>query len=146
MALKLEQQIKLAQQLIMSPQMQQAIKILQLPLMELRATIQEEMNINPVLEENLERDEPVDSNIEEIALKAEEKVPDPTEETFKEEFEKLKKLDEEWREYYHQTYAVKKFTAVDEEKRRFFQELKEQLVAKDRLSSFSITHNIFNYT
>ncbi|MBN1520950.1 MAG: RNA polymerase factor sigma-54, partial [Candidatus Aureabacteria bacterium] len=121
MALKLEQHLKLAQQLVMSPQMQQAIKILQLPLMELRATIQEELNANPVLEEVQDRDEPVDSSIEEVSQRAEEKEPETFDEEFQEEFEKLKKLDDEWRDYYHQTYSVKKFTAVDEEKRRFFQ-------------------------
>ena len=124
MALRLEQQLKLTQQLVMSPQMQQAIKILQLPLMELRATIQEEMNINPVLEENLDINDPVDSRIEDVTRKSEEKSPDSavSDDTFKEEFEKLKKLDEEWKEYYQQTYSIKKFTAVDEEKRRFFQD------------------------
>lgn len=46
---------KLAMQLVMTPQLQQAIKLLQLSRMELMDTISQEMVENPVLEENLER-------------------------------------------------------------------------------------------
>ncbi len=120
MALRLEQNLKLSQQLVMSPQMQQAIKILQLPLMELRATIQEELNTNPVLEEAQNEEKAIDSNIEDITKDIEKQSSD-YDDNFQEEFEKLKKLDEEWKEYYHQTYSIKKLTAIDEEKRRFFQ-------------------------
>lgn len=53
MALKLQQSLKLSQQLVMTPQLQQAIKLLQLSRLELAATIQQELEINPVLEEGL---------------------------------------------------------------------------------------------
>ncbi|MCK5708119.1 MAG: RNA polymerase factor sigma-54 [Candidatus Aureabacteria bacterium] len=122
MALRLEQVLKMSQQLVMSPQMQQAIKILQLPLMELRATVQEELNTNPVLEETQKEEGSIDTTIENITQTVDKKEPDDgTNDTFKEEFEKLKKLDEEWRDYYHQTHSIRKFTSEDEEKRRFFQ-------------------------
>ncbi|MFZ5775773.1 MAG: RNA polymerase factor sigma-54 [Thermodesulfobacteriota bacterium] len=51
MALELRQQLKLSQQLVMTPQLQQAIKLLQLSRLELVETIQQEMEMNPVLEE-----------------------------------------------------------------------------------------------
>ncbi len=52
MALELRQQLKLAQQLVMTPQLQQAIKLLQLSRMELLETVQQEMLDNPFLEES----------------------------------------------------------------------------------------------
>ena len=51
MALTLRQQIKLAQQLVMTPQLQQAIKLLQLNRLELEQTLRQEMEQNPLLEE-----------------------------------------------------------------------------------------------
>ncbi|OGR00581.1 MAG: RNA polymerase sigma-54 factor [Deltaproteobacteria bacterium RIFOXYD12_FULL_55_16] len=51
MAFELRQQMKLSQQLVMTPQLQQAIKLLQLSRLELAETIQQEIEINPVLEE-----------------------------------------------------------------------------------------------
>ncbi|MCY4380011.1 MAG: RNA polymerase factor sigma-54 [Proteobacteria bacterium] len=51
MSLALRQQLKLGQQLTMTPKMQQAIKILQLPRLELEQYIQNQIAENPVLEE-----------------------------------------------------------------------------------------------
>jgi len=51
MAFELKQNLKLSQQLIMTPQLQQAIKLLQLSRMELVETINQEMEENPLLEE-----------------------------------------------------------------------------------------------
>ena len=48
--LKLGQDLRLRQQLVMTPQLQQAIKILQLSLPELEAVVQSELDSNPVLE------------------------------------------------------------------------------------------------
>lgn len=53
MGLELRQQLKLSQQLVMTPQLQQAIKLLQLSRFELAETIQQEMLENPFLEESL---------------------------------------------------------------------------------------------
>ncbi len=49
--MQLKQYLKLSQQLVMTPQLQQAIKLLQLSRMELQDHIQSEMLENPVLEE-----------------------------------------------------------------------------------------------
>ncbi len=54
MALELKQQLKLSQQLIMTPQLQQAIKLLQLSRLELLETISQELETNPLLEETQE--------------------------------------------------------------------------------------------
>jgi RNA polymerase sigma-54 factor len=51
MALELRQSLNLSQQLIMTPQLQQAIKLLQLSRLELLDTICQEMETNPILEE-----------------------------------------------------------------------------------------------
>ena len=52
MALELRQQLKLSQQLVMTPQLQQAIKLLQLSRVELLETVQQELLENPFLEES----------------------------------------------------------------------------------------------
>ena len=51
MALELKQNLKLTQQLVMTPQLQQAIKLLQLSRVELIEAIHQELEKNPVLEE-----------------------------------------------------------------------------------------------
>ncbi|MCX8044298.1 MAG: RNA polymerase factor sigma-54 [Desulfobacterota bacterium] len=54
--MELKQQLKLSQQLVMTPQLQQAIKLLQLSRLELSDLIIQEINENPVLEEAVEPD------------------------------------------------------------------------------------------
>ena len=51
MAIELRQQVKLSQQLVMTPQLQQAIRLLQLSRLELVDTIRQELEENPALEE-----------------------------------------------------------------------------------------------
>lgn len=58
MALELRQQLKLSQQLVMTPQLQQAIKLLQLSRLELVETVQQELMENPFLEEGGDEPEP----------------------------------------------------------------------------------------
>jgi RNA polymerase sigma-54 factor len=53
MALELKQSLSLNQQLIMTPQLQQAIKLLQLSRLELLDTIYQEMEANPILDDQL---------------------------------------------------------------------------------------------
>ncbi|HVA69440.1 MAG TPA: RNA polymerase factor sigma-54 [Candidatus Binataceae bacterium] len=65
--LKLGQDLRLRQQLVMTPQLQQAIKILQLSLPELEAVVQAELESNPLLE-------PLDGGPGE--LQAESEIPD----------------------------------------------------------------------
>src|SRR5881398_682449 len=83
----------LALQQVLSPLLQQSLLVLQTPLLELRNLVQQEMETNPVLEEL-----PEDSGANERS-EAEASV----DENFKEEFEKLASLDEEWRDYMAQS-------------------------------------------
>ncbi len=63
MAIELKQQLKLTQQLVMTPQLQQAIKLLQLSRLELLGVVQQELQENPVLEETLDGDEELPSDV-----------------------------------------------------------------------------------
>jgi RNA polymerase sigma-54 factor len=54
MALEIRQQLKLSQQLVMTPQLQQAIKLLQLSRMELVEMVRQELEENPILEEGMD--------------------------------------------------------------------------------------------
>ncbi len=51
-------QLKLGQQLTMTPQLQQAIKLLQLPVLELQAQVMEALETNVMLEQ--EEDDSID--------------------------------------------------------------------------------------
>ncbi|MCL2102814.1 MAG: RNA polymerase factor sigma-54 [Syntrophorhabdaceae bacterium] len=53
MVLELRQSPKLAQQMVMTPQLQQAIKLLQLSRLEFQQAIREELEINPALEDEV---------------------------------------------------------------------------------------------
>ena len=67
MGLELRQQLKLSQQLVMTPQLQQAIKLLQLSRLELLETVQQELLENPFLDEKeveAEVPEPSDAKTE----------------------------------------------------------------------------------
>lgn len=52
--MEFKQQLRLSQHLVMTPQLQQAIKLLQMSRMELSELVQEELLENPVLEDTLE--------------------------------------------------------------------------------------------
>ncbi len=69
MALEQKLSLKLAQKLVMTPSLQQAIKLLQMTRMELEGVLNQEMVENPLLEENLE-------STEEEAPAADEETPE----------------------------------------------------------------------
>jgi RNA polymerase sigma-54 factor len=75
MAFELRQQMKLTQQLVMTPQLQQAIKLLQLNHVELTDLISQELVENPVLEEEI--DQRVDPMAEVASNVAETPIEDP---------------------------------------------------------------------
>jgi len=89
----IHQSQNLALQQVLSPQLQQSLLILQTPLLELRNLVQQEMETNPVLEEL--PDEP--------SSDAQGEAEPPDGDNFKNEFEKLASLDEEWRDYMAQS-------------------------------------------
>ncbi|MEG6502490.1 MULTISPECIES: RNA polymerase factor sigma-54 [unclassified Desulfovibrio] len=87
MALELRQQLKLAQQLVMTPQLQQAIKLLQLSRLELLETVQQEMLENPFLEES-HGDDPSPDHVD-----------DRRENSAEEAYDKELAKDADWEDY-----------------------------------------------
>ncbi|MBW2273609.1 MAG: RNA polymerase factor sigma-54 [Deltaproteobacteria bacterium] len=67
MAIELKLQLKLSQQLVMTPQLQQAIKLLQLNRLELQNLVQQELTENPILEELEGEEEPTRAEIEDAS-------------------------------------------------------------------------------
>jgi RNA polymerase sigma-54 factor len=61
--MEIKQQLRLSQQLVMTPQLQQAIKLLQMSRMELVDLVREEMLENPVLEDSAEVGAPQPSEV-----------------------------------------------------------------------------------
>jgi len=96
----------LSMQQVLAPQLQQSLQILQAPTLELRNIVQQELQTNPVLEE------------EAGAYELEQPSGDDSE--FQEEFERLARLDEEWRDYMAQNVSYSSRTQEDEERRQFF--------------------------
>jgi RNA polymerase sigma-54 factor len=110
----LHQSQNLALQQILAPHLQQSLLILQTPLLELRNLVRQEMETNPVLEEL--PDEP--SSDERVGTEP------STENNFKEEFDKLASLDEEWRDYMAQSSSYgpegARHSQEAKERRQFF--------------------------
>ncbi len=99
-----------ALQQVLAPQLQQSLLILQAPLLELRNLVQQEMETNPVLEELSSELSPEERNGAEASA----------EDNFKEEFEKLATLDEEWRDYMAQSSSYSGRSQEAKDKRQFF--------------------------
>ena len=115
----LHQVQKLSLQQILAPQLQQSLHLLQVPTLELCSLVQEELQQNPLLEEL-----PKDEHRVEVEPSADEGPKDEAdakpETDFKEEFEVLSKLDEEWREYFSQTSSFHGRSVQQEEQRQHF--------------------------
>jgi len=98
--LELKQQLRLRQQLVMTPQLQQAIKLLQLNRLELTLAVQQELEENPVLEEALEDEGETPELEEEASVEAPEEpaeAPAPGEEREATDAEKVADVD--WENY-----------------------------------------------
>ncbi|PYL41565.1 MAG: RNA polymerase sigma-54 factor, partial [Verrucomicrobia bacterium] len=89
----MQQTQSLALQQVLSPQLQQSLLILQTPLLELRNLVQQEMETNPVLEELPD----------ELGADERSEAEPSADDNFKDEFQKLASLDEEWRDYMAQS-------------------------------------------
>lgn len=112
----MQQVQNLSLQQSLAPQLQQSLQILQAPMLELRALVQAEMAINPVIEE--ERTEPtVEDKLAEL-------------DEFREEFEHLSRLDDEWRDYMAQASAYSNRSDEEDERRQL---LFNSLVSKETL-------------
>lgn len=105
------------QQLVLAPQLRQSLKILQVAALDLRTTIQEELQSNPALEEL-----PLDMiSIEEKSDNGEpeEKEGGKEELEFDETFEILNKLNDEWKDYMADMGGTQ-FTREDADRREHF--------------------------
>ncbi len=136
MVLQLRQSLILAQQLIMTPQLQQAIKLLQLSRMELLETVNEEMETNPMLEE-----QPVEEADEERGLEEGGDKPEPiiSEVTVKENAREdvnwenyLSEYNTGWAESPYQAKEIIPFESTKSEKTSLYSHLTWQL----NMSSF----------
>jgi RNA polymerase sigma-54 factor len=102
-------------QMILAPQLRQSLEMLQLPILELRTQIQEELEKNPTLEETSADNQTIEIEPTVAENTDESKVMDFS----KEEYEALAKLDEEWRDYFFQDANRRPFNQDDAEKRQF---------------------------
>ncbi len=122
----LHQVQRLSLQQILAPQLQQSLHLLQVSSLELQSLVAEELQQNPMLEE-LPKDETPRIEVE-TPSDAAANTPDAKDELdFKQEFEVLSKLDDEWREYFSQTSVHRSHSSEQEEQRQhFFDSITEQ--------------------
>ncbi|NQU09532.1 RNA polymerase sigma-54 factor, partial [bacterium] len=131
----LQQVQRLSLQQILAPQLQQSLQLLQVSTLELQSLIQDELQQNPLIEE-MPKEEP------RVEVEAGNEPEDPAsskakeDADFKEEFEVLAKLDEEWREYFSQTSSFRARSPEQEEQRQhFFDSITEQESLQQHLLS-----------
>lgn len=129
---RLQLQQKMSQRLIMTPQMQQSIQLLQLSTLELSDLLQEEMTENPMLEE----DDPVDTKMET------ENEPDTTDtgdtsDTHDEE-KGIIELDEHWEDYFSDSsdigYVSSGSSYGGEDEEEFNTQIAQEESLKDHLT------------
>ena len=137
MAQGLQLSQRLTQSLVLAPQLQQSLALLQAPTLELKALVEQELQQNPVLEEAAAQDieqqdkEPTgEAPANEAADPAEppadltfdpaaEKPSNEPVDDFQAEFDRLVQLDQEWRDHFAQSNVPTRTSAEDEEKRQF---------------------------
>jgi RNA polymerase sigma-54 factor len=119
----LHQTQNLALHQVLSPQLQQSLLILQTPLLELRNLVRQEMETNPVLEE-LPDQSAVDGPAE---------AESAADNNFKDEFEKLASLDEEWRDYMSQSGSYNRSQEAQDKRQFFFDSIPVQETLQQNL-------------
>ncbi|MFW5883548.1 MAG: RNA polymerase factor sigma-54, partial [Verrucomicrobiota bacterium] len=110
---------KQTQSLVLAPQLRQSLRILQVPAMELRNEILEELQTNPLLEESAQDGPSIEDQISDRNETTEPESNDG-EMDFKEDYDILNKLDEDWREYFAQENNNNVHTSDDAERRQHF--------------------------
>jgi len=128
---------RLTQSLVLAPQLQQSLALLQAPTLELKALVEQELQQNPVLEEmaseEIDLRDQSERDSDEVAASPDPAEPPedlradavPEKETegpvddFQAEFDKLVQLDQEWRDHFTATNIPIRQTAEEEEKRQF---------------------------
>ena len=136
MAQGLQLSQRLTQSLVLAPQLQQSLALLQAPTLELKALVEQELQQNPVLEEapaavaeqqdkelpdpdRPERADPAEPPADMTADPAAEKNTAEPVDDFQAEFDRLVQLDQEWRDHFAQTNFPTRASAEEEEKRQF---------------------------
>lgn len=126
---------------VLAPQLVQSLHFLQLPVLELQAAIQEEMEANPTLEEVTVLSDGLEINEPEAAEKAGD---EPEEMDFDKEFEILADLDDEWRDYFQMDQSGSQPSSDAQERREHMlnsiskeESLQEHLMAQMPLSDIS---------
>jgi RNA polymerase sigma-54 factor len=127
-------------QMVLAPQLRQSLALLQVPMLELRTLVQQELQQNPTLEEKPTRDQQIEVEPGSGGTQPEEHK----ELDFNEEFKVLARLDDEWREYFQQSQAAHPHTAEDAARRQYFfdsitqpESLQEHLLAQIPLAALS---------
>jgi RNA polymerase sigma-54 factor len=134
---------RLTQSLVLAPQLQQSLALLQAPSLELKALVEQELQQNPVLEEITEPemearekspgdeaaggDEAETPTVPDFAEPPEdvkfdaatERLANDPGDDFQAEFEKLVQMDQDWRDHFSQANTVIRSSAEDEERREF---------------------------
>ena len=129
----LQQAQKQAQSLVLAPQLRHSLKILQAPAMELRTSILEELQANPLLEElPVENSVSVEENAE--SLNENERDSDEELQFNAEDFSVLERMNEDMREQFAQENSGQSTTTEDEERREhFFNSLTEGVSLQQHL-------------
>lgn len=117
-ALGLQQVQRQTQTLVLAPQLRQSLKILQVPALELRTTILEELQTNPALEELPTDDISLEES--EISEDSPEREDSGKELDFENDNDVLMKLSEDMREYFEQENGATPYTSEQAEKRQHF--------------------------
>ena len=122
--------------MVLSPQLQQSLALLQAPVLELKAMVEQELQQNPMLEEvsvTETTQEEKDSRSDDAAAQLDPQEPpadtqyDPATEKpdsepvdqFDADLQKLLQLDQEWRDHFSAANTVNRSTPEDEERRQF---------------------------
>src|SRR3954452_4919971 len=166
MAQGLQLSQRLTQSLVLAPQLQQSLALLQAPTLELKALVEQELQQNPVLEEVATEDTEQKEKPEREGEPAASDAPDPVDpaeppadltfdsttekaasdpvDDFQAEFERLTQLDQEWRDHFAQTNLPSRHSAEEEEKRQFMFDslvastsLQESLMDQVRMSELN---------
>jgi len=104
------------QMMILAPQLRQSLEMLQLPMLELRAVIQQEMETNPTIEDVTD---PHEVSVDAEQPAENEGAPEEGALDFDPDIDTLAKLDEEWRDYFLQGMENAPDTEDAEERRQF---------------------------
>lgn len=100
-------------QMVLAPQLRQSLELLQVPMLELRTLVRQEMEQNPTLEEQPE-------DVEQIEIEPSANQSAEEESGIKDEFEKLARLDEEWRDYFSQNQSSPRYSSEEAARRQYF--------------------------